>query len=322
MTRQSHVGTLGGILESKAFMPSHATRPPSINGVNASKVVLLAGPWPTLLDALCARFPYLTRERWIDRFERGRVFDTAGKLLACDAPYAGEIVVHYYREVFDEVVIPFDETIVHADREIVIADKPHFLPVTPAGRHVEETLLARLIRRYNEPDLVPMHRIDAATAGLVMFSRNLATRSAYQALFREHRIEKIYQAVARPLPRHAFPLTRQTRIVRGEPFYRMQEVAGAPNAETTIDVVERANAWWRYRLMPVDGRQHQLRVQMTGLGAPLRNDDIYPDVDRRDNGDYTRPLQLLAQSLQFCDPLTGARREFFSERSLLALGDP
>lgn len=296
-------------------------RPPAINGVNPSTVLLLAGPWPSLLDALCARFPYLTRERWTDRFARGRVLDSRGGTLAANAPHVGEMIVHYYREVFDEPVIAFEETIVHADAEIVIADKPHFLPVTPAGRHVEETLLARLIRRYDEPDLVPMHRIDAATAGLVMFSRNRATRSLYQALFREHRIVKVYEAVARPLPKQSFPLLRLSHIVRGEPFYRMQETQGVANAETRIEVIERGEHWWRYRLMPVTGRQHQLRVQMAALDAPLCNDDIYPVIDRRDPGDYTRPLQLLAQSLAFDDPLNGKRRQFDSARSLLALGD-
>lgn len=300
-------------------MPNSPTRPPAINGVNASTVLLLAGPWPTLLDALCARFPYLTRMRWEDRFARGRVLDTTGNGLASDTPHVGEMIVHYYREVFDEPAIPFEETIVHADAEIVIAEKPHFLPVTPAGRHVEETLLARLIRRYDEPNLAPMHRIDAGTAGLVMFSRNPATRASYQALFREHRIVKTYEAVARPLHQQSFPLIRHSRIVPGEPFYRMRETGGEPNAETRIDVMERGEHWWRYRLMPVTGRQHQLRVQMAGLGAPLRNDEIYPVVDRREAGDYARPLQLLAKLLEFVDPLTSERRRFTSSRSLIAL---
>lgn len=300
-------------------MPNPPTRPPAINGVNASTVLLLAGPGPTLLDAVCARFPYLTRERWGDRFARGRVLDAAGNMLAPDAPHVGEIIVHYYREVFDEPAIPFEETIVHADTEIVIADKPHFLPVTPAGRHVEETLLARLIRRYDEPNLVPMHRIDSGTAGLVMFSRNPATRSLYQALFREHRIIKVYEAVARPLDQESFPLVRHSRIVRGEPFYRMHEADGEPNAETGIDVKERGERWWLYRLMPVTGRQHQLRVQMAALGAPLRNDDVYPAVARREAGDYAKPLQLLAQSLEFIDPYSAETRRFASARTLLPL---
>ncbi|MEO7916236.1 MAG: pseudouridine synthase [Dokdonella sp.] len=302
-------------------MPRPPTRPPAINGVNASTVLLLAGPWPTLLDALCARFPYLSRDRWLSRFARKRVIDPQGQALSADAAHVGETIVHYYREVDDEQVIPFEEIIVHADADLIIADKPHFLPVTPAGRHVEETLLARLIRRYHEPDLVPLHRIDAGTAGLVMFSRNPATRATYQALFRKQRINKRYEALAPPLPDLDFPLLRQSRIVAGEPFYRMREVDGEPNAQTRIEVIDRGETLWRYALFPVSGRQHQLRVQMASLGAPLLNDDVYPAIDRRNHDDFRRPLQLLARALEFGDPISGEQRCFESTRALLTISD-
>ena len=300
-------------------MPNPATRPPAIHGVNASTVLLLAGPWPTLLDALCARFPYLARERWASRFARGRVLDVHGNALNSAAPHVGEMTVHYYREVDDETVIPFEESIVHADCDLIIADKPHFLPVTPAGRHVEETLLARLIRRFGEQQLVPLHRIDAGTAGLVMFSRNPQTRAAYQALFREQRIRKRYEALAPALPAVEFPLRRRSRIVASDPFYRMGEVDGEPNAETRIEVIERGENLWRYELFPVTGRQHQLRVQMAGLGAPLLNDDVYPIIDRRDQADFGRPLQLLARALEFDDPVSGGQRRFLSLRQLQSI---
>ena len=213
-----------------------------------------------------------------------------------------------------------DLGIVHADADLIIADKPHFLPVTPAGRHVEETLLARLIRRFDEPQLAPLHRIDAGTAGLVMFSRNPETRATYQALFREQRISKCYEALAPAMLGVEFPLLRRSRIVAGEPFYRMREEAGEANAETRIDVIERGEKLWRYALFPVSGRQHQLRVQMASLGAPLLNDDVYPAIDRRNHDDFTRPLQLLARALEFDDPITGERRHFESIRQLQSIG--
>ena len=301
-------------------MPNPPSRPPAINGVNPSTVLLLAGPSPTLLDAVCARFPYLTRDCWADRFARGRVLDAQGNVLPSDALHDGETLVHYYREVDDESTIPFKESIVHADADLIIADKPHFLPVTPAGRHVEETLLARLIRRFDEPQLAPLHRIDAGTAGLVMFSRNPETRATYQALFREQRISKCYEALAPAMPGVEFPFLRRTRIVAGEPFYRMREEVGDANAETRIDVIERGEKLWRYALFPVSGRQHQLRVQMASLGAPLLNDDVYPAIDRRNHDDFTRPLQLLARALEFDDPITGERRHFESIRQLQSIG--
>lgn len=300
-------------------MSDSRKRLPPRDGVNPSAVQLLAGPWPTLLDALDARFPAVGRERWLSRFVRGLVIDDDGVELTATTPHERAQRVRYYREVPDEISVPFAETIVHAGDELLVVDKPHFLPVVPAGRHVAETLLARLITRFGEPDLVPLHRIDAATAGLVLFSRNPATRSAWLALFRERRIDKHYEAVAAPLPDVVFPLTRRSRIARGEPFVLSREIDGDPNAETHIDVIERGERWWRYALQPVTGRKHQLRLHMAALGAPLRHDEGYPVFAPRADGDFSRPLQLLAKSLAFDDPLDGTPRHYTSQRVLLPL---
>ncbi len=282
----------------------------------ASRLQLPPGSWVTVIDGLCARFPAISRESWIDRFARGRVLDDNGNVLAIDAPYRIGMEVRYFREVVDELVIPFAETVLYADDDLVVADKPHFLPVTPSGRHVHETLLSRLQLRLGNVDLVPLHRIDRDTAGLVLFSAKRQTRAAYQDLFRLWRIEKRYEALAPALQQYAFPMVYASRIVPGMPFFRMQEVIGDANSETRIDVIERGQVTWRYELTPVSGRKHQLRVQMAALGAPILGDVLYPELRERATDDYSQPLQLLAKSLVFADPLTGESRRFDSRFSL------
>ncbi|HSM10975.1 MAG TPA: pseudouridine synthase [Lysobacter sp.] len=290
--------------------------PPALDGVPASRLQLPPGPWSTVLDGLCARFPQVDRSTWQSRIARSRVLDDRGRALEVDAAYRVGMQVFYYREVSDEARIPFEETVLHADAHLVIADKPHFLPVTPAGGFVRETLLARLVQRLDNPMLVPLHRIDRATAGLVLFSADPGSRAAYQALFRERRIVKGYEAWAPALPHLSFPHARTSRLVRGDPFFRMCEAAGAPNSETRIDVIERAGEWWRYRLEPVSGRKHQLRVHMAALGAPILHDRLYPGLSEAGDDDHARPLQLLARSVQFIDPLSRVERRFESAMRL------
>lgn len=233
-----------------------------------------------------------------------------------DAWRVGQEIV-YFREVADEPVIPFTESVVYQDAHILVADKPHFLPVVPAGRFVRQTLLARLRARTGNDDLVPLHRIDRATAGLVLFSLNPASRAAYQALFRERRIDKRYQALAPPLPDAVFPLERRSCLARGIPFFVMAEVDGPANSLTRIRVLERGSTDWRYGLEPVTGRKHQLRVHMAALGAPIRNDPLYPVPEAVQAAeDFAQPLQLLASRLSFVDPICGALRHFTSGLSL------
>ena len=285
-----------------------------------SRLQLPPGNWVSLLEGLCARFPRIDRLQWESRFARGRVQDAQGRALAADMPWQVGLEIRYFREVADEPVIPFVETILHHDAHLLVADKPHFLPTAPAGAFVRETLLARLVERTGNTDLVPLHRLDRLTAGLVLFSTQAETRDAYQRLFRERRIEKAYEALAPALPDLRFPLERHSRLRPGEPFFRMAEVPGEPNARTRIELIEAQGPVWRYRLVPESGRKHQLRVHMAALGAPILGDGFYPQLQDRPQGEGEPPLQLLAQALAFDDPLTGQRRSFRSARTLSVSG--
>lgn len=277
----------------------------------ASRLQLPPGAWATVFDALVARFPQVDAATWRSRIARGRVLDAQGDPITLQTPYRVGAEIGYYREVIDEPVIDAVERIVHVDDHLVVADKPHGLPVAPTGAFVTQTLLTRLVETLGNAGLVPLHRIDRGTAGLVLFSANPDTRTQYQALFRDYRIAKTYEALAPPLPALAFPMTRRSRIERGEPFFRMREAAGVPNSETHVDVLERGATSWRYALSPVSGRKHQLRVHMAALGAPILHDPWYPAL--QDSADGTHPpLQLLARALAFGDPLDGRPRRFES----------
>ena len=283
---------------------------------------LPAGAWPQVIDFLADRFPLVPRHEIAARMQRGDVVDEHGVFISPDRRYQSHLKLFYYRDIPAEMRIPFDEVVLFQDNYLVVVDKPHFLPVTPGGRYLQETLLVRLKRKLGIDTLAPMHRIDRETAGLVLFTKQPATRGKYQHLFSQKMVTKRYQAIAGVRDDLDFPLVHRSRLVEADHFMRMREADGEPNAETAIELLESNGLHARYRLRPRTGKKHQLRVHMAALGLPILNDQIYPHHLSRaeiESNDYSRPLQLLAEYISFADPVTGQERCFESQRCLDAL---
>ena len=274
-----------------------------------------------MLAFLEARFADVAGPPWAERLARGDVVDAQGARLAPDTHVRQGMRIWYYRELEHETPIPFQESVLHLDEHLLVADKPHFLPTIPTGRFLRETLLVRLKRR---PDLahldlshlVPIHRLDRETAGVVIFSHNPATRGAYQSMFQKRVVNKTYEAIAPLLPGRDFPFTYRSRMVDGDKFFVMREEAGEPNSETLVELVARHGGLAHYRLHPHTGRKHQLRLHMASLGAPILNDAFYPMALPCKGDDFSSPLQLLARAIAFTDPLTGGERRFESRLRL------
>lgn len=293
-------------------------RLPTRHGVGPTCVFLPAGPWPTVLDFLAERMPHISRQTWTERLRGQAVLNAEGQPVLLTQPYTPNTRVFYYRHIEGEPQLPEAAGIVFEDEHLLVADKPHFMPVTPGGRYVQQSLLVQLKILTGCDDLAPLHRIDRETAGLVMLGKRPADRDAYHALFRRHHIHKTYHAIAPFRAELTWPRTHTSRLVAGEPFFRMQEVPGIANSETRISLLRTDGSRALYQLEPVSGKRHQLRVHMLALGLPLEGDLFYPELRRRPDAaeDFGQALQLLAQSIAFTDPVTGARRLFESQRSL------
>ncbi|UGQ47001.1 pseudouridine synthase [Massilia endophytica] len=289
---------------------------PMRDGVTPSYLWLPEGEWPDMISFMAANYPAVTEAQWRERMARGDVVDAKGAPLRPDSPYKRGLRIFYYRELEQETPIPFAEEVLYQDEHLVVADKPHFLPTIPTGRFLKETLLVRLRAKLGIEDLVPIHRLDRETAGVVVFSSNVDSRGAYQSLFQKRLVQKEYEALAGPLPGREFPFSYASRMVQGDKFFTMKEEEGEPNSETMIDMVEERGGHVLYRLWPHTGRQHQLRVHLAALGIPIVNDAFYPVALPCKQDDVSSPLKLLARAIGFPDPLTGEWRYFESRRSL------
>jgi len=287
-------------------------------GVSSSRVYLPKGrSFTNLLEFFVANFPHIKASEWQARFTEGLVMTSDGHVLASTDPYQANIHLLYFRRLNREPEIPFEETILFQDTHILVADKPHFLPVTPSGLYLHQTLLNRLKKRTGIQTLNPIHRIDRDTAGLVVFSVNPKERAQYQNLFRDRLVKKIYEAIA-PYSENLdqrLPMTYRSRIEESDHFLQMQEVNGEANSDTYIELIERIKPWARYRLSPGSGKKHQLRCHLNALNIPIKNDQIYPVLTpyQEYDLDVSKPLQLLAKEIYFNDPITKEPRAFISQ---------
>ncbi|MDO4592026.1 MAG: pseudouridine synthase, partial [Comamonadaceae bacterium] len=145
----------------------HNTHDPQVlpirNGVKPSCVVLPSTGRGTCLAYLVERLPAVSQADWLQRMARGEVVDELARPVQAETPLLRGLRIYYYREVETEPHIPFEAQVLFQDAHIVVADKPHFLPVTPGGRYLQNTLLVRLKKQLGLPDLSPVHRIDRDT---------------------------------------------------------------------------------------------------------------------------------------------------------------
>ena len=307
-----------GWLGSTAMRRKLRSPLPQRHGLDAVRLRTPAeGPWVTIRDHLVDRLPRVAPGRIDAMLREQRIVDLDGP-VAPNAPFLPEHFLWFHRDLPVEVPVPFEIDIVHRDADLLVVDKPHFLATIPRGKHIVQTALVRLRRELELPALSPAHRLDRVTAGLIMFVIRPERRGAYQTLFRDRLVHKTYQAIARYDPTLDLPCTLRSRITKERGVITAQEVPGPPNAETLVELMEHRDGLGRYRLTPTTGRTHQLRLHMSGLGVPILGDDFYPMLTETPLDDFTRPLQLLATTLEFTDPISGEQRRFQSGATLRA----
>lgn len=274
-------------------------------------------PWPTMRAFLVERLGPLGADGVDRQLAAGGFVDESGAPWRGNEPYRPHTFIWFHRELRVEPVVPFTEEVLHHDDRIVVADKPPFLSTIPRGRHVVQSLVVRLRTRLGLPELGPAHRLDRLTAGVVLLTTEPRWRAAYQSLFERREVRKTYRAIARFDPGLELPRRLGGHIVKRRGSLQAEIVPHEPdNASTWLELLERRGDWAEYRLTPETGRTHQLRVQLNALRLPILGDPLYPQVLDVPVDDFTTPLRLVAESLEFTDPVDGQERRFVSPRGL------
>ena len=312
----------------------------------------------TIADYLIARFYPNDPQIIHARFNTGEVRLDDGTILTGDSPYMPGERIWYFRELADEPQLPSDMPVLYEDEHVLAIDKPHFLPTTPRGSYIAQTALTKLRVREQNPLLIPIHRLDRPTAGVLLFAKTVEARRPFQMMFQHRQVSKTYRAVA-PVPADpaaaeqalsAEGLQVRSHIQKIRDQLQVQQLSEEqcaaqgvePNTLTTVKILRtftpsaqavegwcaepnlsekrewEKREWALYDLAPHTGKTHQLRAHLNLLGSPILGDVLYPRVLPDAPDRPEYPLQLLAYSLHFEHPITGERVGLYSGRSLAA----
>ncbi|MCP4634579.1 MAG: pseudouridine synthase [candidate division Zixibacteria bacterium] len=272
----------------------------------------------TILDFLEQHFPHIDRKIWAERIDNGLVSDADGKPISQDTVYSAGKRLSYYREVPKEIKIPFEEIILFQNDHLVAICKPHFLPVQPSGPYVRECLLHRLIKSLRNENLVPLHRIDRETAGVILFSTDRESRNVYHQMFKSGNVKKTYAAIGtKPGDNKAEEWLIENRIEESEEWPLMKNSDGPINARTLIQKIGQKDDLIKFKIQPFTGKGHQIRLHLQIIGSNIINDRYHPKLKAEQPGNFKNPLQLIARELEFVDPISGEHFIFRSSRKLL-----
>ena len=163
------------------------------------------------------------------------------------------------------------ERILYADEAVVVVDKPANIVSVPPTTTGEPTLLhkaAELLAGPGRTDyLVPLHRLDRETCGLMVFGVAGAPLEPLQRQFARHEVERRYYAVVFGRPRDG--------VLEGEIDVTRTEFGGRTHrqfASTRVDLVETRGPVALVVCRPRTGRWHQLRIQLAEAGWPIVGD--------------------------------------------------
>lgn len=184
--------------------------------------------------------------------------------------------------------------------EIVQGDKTGDQPMS-------EKIKIWLKEKYNKPGNVfcgVVHRLDRPVGGLVIFAKTSKALSRLNEMLRKGEIHKTYWAITRNRPPKDSDLLTHyitTRQENNKSYASSKPVEGALKSQLKYSLIASSE---RYHLLEIElltGRKHQIRVQLSSIGCPIKGDLKYGD--KRSNPDGSISLQ--AHHLEFIHPVSG-----------------
>ena len=286
----------------------------------------------SLIDFLASRFPFHTREAWLEQIAQKRV-EIDGRTAEADYGLVYRDAMVYTADDIPEPPARLDVEVVHDDRDILVVNKPPNLPCHPGGRYFHHTLWAVLKTRHGIESPALVNRLDRETSGLTVVAKNPEAARKCRTQFNDRRVEKRYIVLVEgsfPDTLHAagyLTPAREGHLRKPRTFVQSEQGAGEPPggewAETLFRRLDFRDGLSEVEALPKTGRMHQIRATLHSLGFPVVGDKTYgvdPSIflrfctDSMTEDDRRRLRMdrqaLHAAGLRFRHPRTGADLQF------------
>ena len=217
-----------------------------------------------------------------------------------------------------------DLEILYEDNHIMAVNKPVGMMVQSdkaGNKGLEEVVKEYLRVKYNkkgEAFIGVPHRIDRPVSGIVLFAKRSKPLKILNEMFREKQIKKTYWAVVGNMPPNTsghlvnwLKKNEQKNISTGYDH----EVKGSSKCELDYQMLKSIDNYHLLEINPHTGRHHQIRVQLSKMGCPIKGDVKYGA--RRGNKDGS--IHLHARKVEFPHPMT---KEMISITAPTPINDP
>lgn len=234
----------------------------------------------SLIDYLCQRYKYQSREIWLGLIDAGDLKINSQIALADQLLKSNDLLEYDYTPD-DEPIVDRNFEVLFEDDLLMVINKPGDLPMHPSGKFFNNTLWALLKPKYGK--IYFINRLDRETSGLVLLAKDPKTAAQLAGQFERREVDKEYIVIVegsfdKEIQARGFLRKDEFSCVRKKLVFETHEnykEYGKDGVFSEFLPVSQNGSFSLVKVKIHTGKMHQIRATIYSLGFPVVGDKIY-----------------------------------------------